>query len=207
MTLEAVIRILRITLSRPVLLAVAGGALLLLAGECRRHRSELADDRAPRIAVNVPRFERYKPEAIEASIQAWRPTIKDSLKVAETFGVKVKSQDSDEGADLLAHKLIPVDCGDGEVRKLEIIATLPEGDGPREVEIRTVQSGRKFFGPTGTYGLGALYGAGSDGQRWRAYGFAEPLRVGRVRLRGEAGVESRAGVTDWYAMVGGEVRF
>lgn len=207
MNLETVVRFARIALSRPVLLAVAAGALLLLAGECRRHRETATIVTAPKIAVNVPRFERYRPEAIEATIRTWRPPEREARRIARQLDVIVKSANSDKGADLLAHKEVTVDCGEGGTRKLEILATLPEGTGPREVEIRTRQSAGSFWSLRGAYGLGALYGTGSDGERWRAYGFAEPVKVGRWLLRGEAGVEARAGVTDWYAMVGGEVRF
>jgi hypothetical protein len=50
--------------------------------------------------------------------------------------------------------------------------------------------------------IGGLYGVGDDGQRWRAWAGWEPLRLGRIYLRGEAGGEGRAGGVGWYAMAG-----
>lgn len=205
--MESLVRILRLALSRPALLAVALGSLLLLAGECKRHAEAREIAARPRIAVNVPRFDRYKPDAVDASLRTWRPPARDARKLERAFGVTVKSTESDEGADLLAHKEVSVDCGDGGTRTLEIVATLPEGSGPREVEIRTRQDAGDFWSLRGAFGLGGLWGKGSDGERFRAYGFAEPVKVGRFRLRGEAGVEGRAGETSWYAMAGAEIRF
>lgn len=207
MNLETVVRVVRIALSRPALLAVAAGALLLLAGECKRHRETDAIAMAPKVAVNVPRFERYKPESIEATIQAWRPPERAARRIERDFGVTVKSTGSDKGADLLAHKEVTVDCGEGGTRTLEIVATLPEGSGPREAEIRTRQSGQKFFGLTGVWGLGGGIKKTPDDDRWKLYGLFEPARVGRWHLRLEGGAESRAGDIEPFVEVNAEIRF
>lgn len=203
MNLESVSRIARIALSRPVLLAVAGGSLLLLLGECHAFRNARKVESAPRVAVNVPQFERYKPEAIEATIQTWRPPEREARKIERAFGVSIRAENELDGADLLAHKEVTVDCGDGETRRVEILATLPDGDGPREVEIRTVQSGRKFFGLRARYEIGGLYGRSFDGStRSRAWAATEPARLGRFYLRAEAGFDVRSGESDAYALVG-----
>jgi hypothetical protein len=48
-----------------------------------------------------------------------------------------------------------------------------------------------------------MYGIGSEGEaRGRAWGAVEPLRFGRLHLRGEIGADVRAGVTDGYVMAG-----
>ncbi|OHD17925.1 MAG: hypothetical protein A2Y38_13320 [Spirochaetes bacterium GWB1_59_5] len=68
-------------------------------------------------------------------------------------------------------------------------------------------SRERFFSLRPTWGLGILGGTGEGGRRFRGYGLFEPLRIGRVVIRGEAGVEGRASETGWYAMAGGEIRF
>ena len=66
----------------------------------------------------------------------------------------------------------------------------------------------RFWSLRPVWELGALAGVGTEGEaRWRGWGAVEPLRAGRLHLRAEAGVESRAGVADGYGMVGGVVRW
>lgn len=201
--LESARRILRITTSRPVLLTVAGLALLLFVGECRAHLVAFRSDETPRIAVNAPRFERYKPDVTEAKIRTWRPPEREAKRIERTFRTPIRAEGETEGADLLAHKVIPVDCDGGGTRTVEIIATLPEGEGPREVEVRSVVAGRKFFDLRARYEIGGLYGRSFDGStRSRAWAATEPARLGRFYLRAEAGLDVRGGESDSYALVG-----
>lgn len=85
----------------------------------------------------------------------------------------------------------------------EGLATLrPTG----ETDVHLIAAPRPRIELLGQWGLGALAGQDTDGNRWRAYGFIEPLRLGSVYLRGEAGAEGRAGSTGAYALVGFEWR-
>lgn len=61
----------------------------------------------------------------------------------------------------------------------------------------------RFWQFGNTFELGGLYGVGQGGDtRSRAWGAWEPVRLGRIHLRAEAGVDLRAGQSDGYVMGG-----
>jgi len=61
----------------------------------------------------------------------------------------------------------------------------------------------RFFEFANVFELGGLYGIGQGGDtRSRAWGAWEPVRLGRIHLRAEAGVDLRAGQSDGYVMGG-----
>ena len=61
----------------------------------------------------------------------------------------------------------------------------------------------RFWQFGNVFELGGLYGVGQGGDiRSRAWGAWEPVRLGRIRLRAEAGVDLRAGQSDGYVMAG-----
>lgn len=61
----------------------------------------------------------------------------------------------------------------------------------------------RFWQFGNTFELGGLYGIGQGGDtRSRAWGAWEPLRLGRIHVRGEVGVDLRSGESDGYVMGG-----
>ena len=61
----------------------------------------------------------------------------------------------------------------------------------------------RFWQFGNVFELGGLYGVGQGGDiRSRAWGAWEPVRLGRIRLRAEAGVDLRAGQSGGYVMGG-----
>jgi len=61
----------------------------------------------------------------------------------------------------------------------------------------------RFWQFGNVFELGGLYGVGQGGDiRSRAWGAWEPVRLGRIHLRAEAGVDLRAGQSDGYVMGG-----
>lgn len=75
------------------------------------------------------------------------------------------------------------------------VVALPNPEKPAPAE--------KFFQFGTVWEFGALGGIGSAGDtRGRGWIAAEPLRLGRVHLRGEVGVDLRAGEQSSYALAG-----
>lgn len=61
----------------------------------------------------------------------------------------------------------------------------------------------RFWQFGNVFELGGLYGIGQGGDtRSRAWGSWEPVRLGRIHLRAEVGVDLRAGQSDGYVMGG-----
>ena len=61
----------------------------------------------------------------------------------------------------------------------------------------------RFWQFGNVFELGGLYGIGQGGDtRSRAWAAWEPVRLGRIHLRAEAGVDLRAGQSDGYVMGG-----
>ena len=82
-----------------------------------------------------------------------------------------------------------------------------EADGETTVVVKPNEPkplpAEKFFQFGNVWELGGLYGIGQDGEtRSRAWAAYEPIRLGRIHLRAEAGVDLRAGQSDGYVMGG-----
>ena len=61
----------------------------------------------------------------------------------------------------------------------------------------------KFFEFRNVWELGGMYGVGQGGDtRSRAWAALEPIRLGRIHVRGEVGVDLRGGEQGGYAMAG-----
>lgn len=203
-----------------IVAVVCVGALVLLAGECSEHLLTQRIKTAPRPATQTNRvasWGRVEVGGGSSRIVALRPSEKERRKLERNFGVKLSAESpsrklSDIGSD--ASKESP-----GKVTQREVLAvrelppmptggraliTLPPGGGEVEVTIKANRA--KFLELTGIYGIGALAGLDQDGQRWRGYAFYEPLRLGRLHTRVEAGAEGRSGDSGLYAMAGVEIR-
>lgn len=175
--------------------AVLGG-LVVLVGEWRDFRRQTKQE--PRVAVNVPQFERYRPDPLDARITAFRPDSKAAKKIRQDFGVEVKTDVADSGADLLAHKVVPIDCGG---RSMEILVTLPEGED--RVEVATLLEPEELVDIGAYFEVGGMYGVGADREtRATVWAAVEPARFGRFHLRGEVGADLVGPEVDAYAMVG-----
>ena len=74
-----------------------------------------------------------------------------------------------------------------------VVKPNPEKPSPAE---RFIQFGNMWE-------IGAAYGIGTGGDtRGRGWAAVEPLRLGRIHIRGEVGVDLRGGQTDGYALAG-----
>lgn len=179
------------------MLAAGVGIGILLVGECRDFRRQ--DPPTPRVAVHVRAVERYRPDVIAPSLRVYVPAPKDAAKLEERVDLPIRGEGDTrpEAHDLLAQVVDP-DCG-------EIVVTLPPavGEAPREVQVTVIPAPPKLIEWRNLYEIGGLYGIGTGGEtRARGWAAVEPLRWGRLHLRGEVGADLRAGVTDGYAMVG-----
>ena len=82
-----------------------------------------------------------------------------------------------------------------------------EADGETTVVVKPNEPkplpAEKFFQFANVWELGGLYGVGQGGDvRSRAWAALEPVRLGRIHVRGEVGVDLRGGEQDGYAMAG-----
>lgn len=183
-----------------LLAAALAAAALILAGEWQAFRAATRLESAPRRAVSVKALRRYQPDVLETRLRAWRPAAAAARKLEQRAGIPIRAagEPAGEGHDLLAHVELEPLCEGGE-----LLITLPPGDGEREVEVTVLPAPRRLLGLRSAYEVGALYGRGFNGEdRGRAWAAVEPLRFGRLHLRGEAGVDLRGGEADAYVIAG-----
>lgn len=220
----------RAATSRPALAGLVIAALialLLLGGEYRRHRGELAITVAPITAPTAKRAESWERAPLSPScpeVTVLRPPARQVARLEREFGVDLSQEPrtaaiaengggstsqpeiaagatpSASGRQILGLKTLPRLRYGGEA-----LVTLPPGGGEVELTIKANQ--RPFAELLSEWGAGGMAGVDQDGQRWRGYVFVEPARIGRFYLRGEAGVEGMTSGTGAYAMAGVEVRF
>jgi hypothetical protein len=198
--------------SRPVLIAAALAAGVLLAGEIRDHIAGNAELTAPRIARPSRDSQRWERAPLPDCPQlvTLKPPVKARARLERDFGVPLQALagTSAEFAPLSGSQRAREVLAVRDLGRLpyggETLVTLPPGGG--EVEVTIKPKPRPFFELTGAYGMGGLYGVGDASRAWRAYVMAEPLRLGRWHLRGEAGVTDVRGDPTWYALAGAEWR-
>lgn len=198
-------------LSAVVLLAAAG-ALMLLVGECSAFRGETREDARPSPAPPTSIEERAAEVTLPCqTVVALEPTERDRRRLAERYGrpeLATPAPPSERGAlagdgsaipgsvvRILAERELPVLPAGGTA-----LVTL-EPDGRTSVTVKPTPE--KLLEWRATWELGGLYGLDTEGEtRGRAWAAVEPLRFGRIHLRGELGADVRAGVTDGYVMAG-----
>lgn len=179
------------------------------------------------VRVQPPRYARdwqaVRVECPSDGIVALRPAQRELVSIANKFDlpdlVATKATDlkpSDVHRFGLFGKSEPGQLGERKILNAFAVPRMPWGgeglatlrpDGVTDVHILANPRPRSEF--TRQWGGGAMVGLSDEdafGQRWRAYLFAEPLRVGSVWLRGEAGLEGRAGTQGYYALLGFEWR-
>lgn len=204
----------RVVSSRAGVALAALGCGLLLAGECSTHREARRTATAPVVLKDTPQAAKMATETLSCqTVKVLRPTPKEARRIEERFGpilgeIVAPEPTGDSGRAFEGHELEPRILALKTVPKApyggEALVTL-QPSGQTDVTFRA--NPRPFVEVRGVYGLGGLGGLDSEGRRWRAYGFAEPLRVGRFHLRGEGGVEGRGdGSSGWYALAGAELR-
>lgn len=215
MTWAAVRTFARAAWSRPVLIAVALAAGVLLAGEIRDTIDGNAEATAPRIARPSRGSDRWNRAPLPdcPQIVVLKPPERARRRLERDFGLPLQTSQplagtSADFAPLAGSQRAREVLAVRDLGRLpyggETMVTLPPGGG--EVEVAIKPKPRPFLEFLGTYGMGGLYGVGDAGRAWRAYVMAEPLRLGRWHLRGEAGVAEIRGDPTWYAMAGAEWR-
>jgi len=199
--------------------------LVALVGDCRGNKAEQEAVVAPVVAPPTPAEEKAEERALPGrDIKAIEPGRKERARIAEEY----HREDLREVAEAFEAALLGgvADGGGRVVDELPRVAApaprVAEIVGERElpvlrhggkalvtlepdgrVELTTVANPEPRFEWRSAYEFGGLYGVGSAGDaRWRAWAAAEPLRVGHLHLRVEAGAEQRAGQVDAYAMAG-----
>lgn len=195
---------------------VAGGlGGLALLGECRGHGRAQESVVAPVVAPPTRAEEKAEPKVVPCvDVQAVEPGKKERKRIAEEYRrpdlaplageferrlPSVPGQVAVRPAEVVGERELPLLPDGGRA----LVTLEPEG----RVELTVVANPEPFFGVGLEWEVGALYGVGSGSDaRWRAWAAAEPLRLGRFRLRLEAGAERRAGQVDAYAMAGAVFR-
>lgn len=203
--------------------AASALGLLVLVGDCRGHEAEqevvVAPVVAPPTAAEAKAEEKLLPDR---DVKAIEPGKKERARIAEEYHrpdlakpaadkpLRIKCVtkgcaeaeadviarwNEEQSAEVLGERELPLMPDGGRA----LITLEPDG----RVEVTTVANPEKDFAFGSAYEFGGLYGVGSAGDaRWRVWAAAEPLRVGHLHLRVEAGAEQRAGQVDAYAMVG-----
>ena len=220
--------------SKPVRLAIGAAALVWLGLEWGDHREKNAVITAPVTLQTVQRARDWPVAPLPEcpAIAEIKPPAKERKRLEQRFGVDLspavvaenatvqeaqKFTESEQPRDvngapmfplaspalvaetrILAYKTVPKAPHGGEV-----LATLKPGDPQIALDFRA--NPRPFIETKADYGMGVEGGVTGDGQRWRAYGFVEPLRVGRFTLRALGGGEMRDGETGWF--VGAALEF
>lgn len=179
------------------------------------------------IRADPPRYARDWGREVVAcpsgGIVALRPAQRELEAIAERFDLPdLVGKDAQDPTSArpspfqLFKRDDPATLGDRKILNAFAVPKMPWGgeglatlrpDGVTDVHL--IAAPRPRFELSRQWGGGAMVGL-SDvdafGERWKAYLFAEPLRVGSVWLRGEAGIEGRGGTQGWYALGGIEWR-
>jgi len=178
--------------------------LVALVGECRGHKKAQEVAVAPVVAPPTKAEEKAEERPLPCvDVKAIEPGKKERRRIAEEYrrddlrelGREFEVGATPRVAEILGERELPVMPDGGRA-----LVTLEPGG---RVEVTTVANPEPSLEWRSAYEAGALYGVGSGGDaRWRAWAAVEPLRLGRVHLRVEAGAEQRAGQVDAYGMAG-----
>lgn len=187
----------------PILLAAAGAAVVVV-GECNAFRRATLERSEPYVAPPAPAEERAEVKVLPCrEIQAIEPTPRDRRRLAERYNRPDLSAEATARAFELGLNAAEI-VGEKELEPMPaggtVLVTL-EPDG--RVVVTADPAPEKLIAWGATWELGAMAGLDSEQEtRGRAWAAVEPIRFGRIHLRGELGADVRAGVTDGYAMVG-----
>lgn len=185
--------------------------LVALVGECRGHKRAQEVVVAPVVAPPTRAEEKAEERVLPGrDVRAIEPGKRERARIAEEYHrpdlaplageferrlPSVPGQVAARPAEVVGERVLPAMPDGGRA----LVTLEPDG----RVEVTTVTNPEPFFEWRSAYEVGGLYGVGSGGDaRWRAWAAVEPLRLGRVHLRVEAGAEQRAGQVDAYAMAG-----
>lgn len=178
--------------------------LATMVGECRGHKKAQEVVTAPVVAPPTKAEEKAEERPLPCvDVKAIEPGKKERKRIAEEYhrddlrelGRELEARATPRVAEILGERELPVMPDGGRA----LVTLEPDG----RVEVTTVANPEPFFEWRSAYEVGGLYGVGSGGDaRWRAWAAVEPLRLGRVHLRVEAGAEQRAGQVDAYGMAG-----
>lgn len=215
--------------SRPLFAAYGALAALFLSGvgldSIRGRTGKVAPAGVP-ILVEASRYARdWETERVTCpplGIVALKPSSRDLEALAERFKLpdlidttrSAEPEAQDSGFRLFkrdaATEALP---GDRRILKAFNVPKMPwGGEGlatlrpTGETDVHLLAAPRPRLEIAGQWGFGGLIGQDTEGGRWRAYGFIEPLRLGSVWLRGEAGTEGRESGATAYVLVGAEWR-
>lgn len=189
-------RVVRFVFGKPGIAIALVCLAVVLAAECA---SFLRRNRVTTHPIPAPQTEKVasweRAPVVNPPTVALNPPPKERRKLERKFEIPLPA----DKVDILAVREIPAMPTGGS-----LIVTTPPGSGEVEVTLRANRA--KFFELTGVYGIGGLAGVDHDGQRWRGYAYAEPVRIGRFHARIEAGVEGRSTGSNPYILAGAEWR-
>lgn len=205
--------------SRPVLALVAVCALVVTLGECRGHREDNRVLVLPVRAQDTPAAAKMERQPLSPScpeVTRLVPTAKERKRIEREFGVELGDKlgkpleaTSDQtpagtpsrpSTAILAIKTIPRLLYGGEG-----LISLPPGGG--EVALTIRPNPRPFLEFRPTYSVGVLAGLRDGSTAGRAYLRGDFLRIGRIHVVSDVGVERFGADQGWYAMAGAELRF
>lgn len=200
-------------------------ALALVGGECSAWRQDHPKPPPP-VAVVLPPTagEIATPSTVLPCVQvkALQPTEKRRKEIAqETGGLVGAPKPSEVVVPPRFGEIVPPAGAGGPDYPLLLVDGRPypespaggklwvtlEQDGSANVVAKPNEPNplpaERFFAFGNVFELGGLYGIGQGGDtRSRAWGAWEPVRLGRIHLRAEAGVDLQAGRSDGYVMGG-----
>lgn len=214
----------------------AAAVAVLLAGECSAWRQDHPAPIKPKPTVLQPTAAELEMERIIEdclAIETLQPTDKERKRIAKESGRPEFARPTGVHSTNAPQPILPAQPGEigPQIASSEPdypvllaereVPPMPDGGNlwvwlemDRSVTVVTKAHDPKpapserFWSLRPVWEIGALAGVGTEGEtRWRGWGAVEPLRAGRLHLRVEGGVESRAGTADAYGMVGGVVRW
>jgi hypothetical protein len=202
---------LGVLFSRPAIAIASAAIAVVLVGECNAFRSDQAEKSVPSVAPPT-KVEERSPEVVLPcrDVVAIEPSEKDRKRLAEKYRNPeiLRAPESGDNANVHSGATFvqnePAILGERELPPMPsggtaLVALEPSG----RVELTVAPNPEPLIDWRATWEAGAMYGIGSEGEaRGRAWGAVEPLRFGRLHLRGEIGADVRAGVTDGYVMAG-----
>ena len=215
--------------SRPLFAAYGALAALFLSGvgldSIRGRNVKATAPAGVPILVEAPRYARdWETERVTCpplGIVAQKPSSRDLEAIAERFKLPdlIQTRSAEPEAKPSGFRLFGRDAvtealpGDRRILKAFNVPKMPwGGEGlatlrpTGETDVHLLAAPRPRLEIAGQWGFGGLIGQDTDGGRWRAYGFVEPLRLGSVWLRGEAGAEGRQDGSTAYVLLGAEWR-
>ena len=222
-------KLLALLKSRPLFAAYGALAALFLSGvgldSCRARSIRSNPPAGVPILVEPTRYARdWETERVtcpEPGIVALKPSPRDLEAIAAKFKLPdlIQTRSAEPEAKPSGFRLFGRDAvtealpGDRRILNAFKVPKMPwGGEGlatlrpTGETDVHLLAAPRPRLELAGQWGFGGLIGQDTEGGRWRAYGFVEPLRLGSVWLRGEAGAEGRIGGSAAYVLVGAEWR-